>query len=83
MKKCGNQREPMPNTHYFEYGEKEKSWLKSRDPVLAAAMEEIRHIRREVTPDIFNALLNSIVGQQISTKAQATIWKRMREQFCP
>lgn len=83
MKKCGNQREPMPNTHYFEYGEKEKSWLKSRDPVLAAAMEEIGHIRREVTPDIFNALLNSIVGQQISTKAQATIWKRMREQFCP
>lgn len=73
----------MSNTFYFEYGEKEKSWLRSRDPVLAAAMDEIGHIRREITPDIFSALLNSIVGQQISTKAQATVWRRMREQFCP
>lgn len=83
MKKYGTQRKPMPNTHYFEYGEKEKSWLTSRDPVLAAAMEEIGHIRREVTPDTFSALVNAIVGQQISTKAQATIWKRMQKQFCP
>ena len=73
----------MPNTRYFEYGEKEKSWLISRDPALAAAMNEIGHIRRAVTPDIFSALVNAIVGQQISTKAQATIWKRMQEQLGP
>jgi len=68
---------------YFEYGEKETAYLKSRDPVLAVAMDEIGHIRREVTPDIFTALINSIVGQQISTKAHMTVWARMQEQFSP
>jgi len=40
-------------------------------------MEQIGHIKREVTPDLFAMLVRSIVGQQISTKAQQTIWGRM------
>lgn len=86
MKKSGSQPElkkRMNNTNYFEYGEKEKQWLRSRDSVLSAAMDEIGHVHREVQPDLFKALINSIVGQQISTKAHVTIWNRMQERFAP
>ncbi len=86
MKKSGSLPElkkHMNNTSYFEYGEKEKQWLRSRDPVLSAAMDEIGHIHREVQPDLFKALINSIVGQQISTKAHVTIWNRMQERIAP
>ena len=66
---------------YFEYGEKEIQWLRSRDPVLGEAMDKIGHIDRQVTSDLFTALVNVIVGQQISAKAQATIWGRMQEKL--
>ena len=35
-------------------------------------------MNREVDTDLFSAVVHHIVGQQISTKAQATIWQRMR-----
>ena len=73
----------MPEKLYFEYGEREVSHLKKRDAVLGRLIDEIGHIYRTVTPDMFTALINSIVGQQISTKAQATIWGRIRERFSP
>ena len=73
----------MINTNYFEYGDAEKQWLRSRDSILAEAMDKIGHIHREVQPDLFKALINSIIGQQISTKAHVTIWKRMQERFAP
>ena len=73
----------MDNPKYFKYGKKETEWLKSQDPVLGAAINRIGHIRRTVNPDLFSALINSIVGQQISTKAQITVWNRMQERFKP
>ncbi|MGI5899988.1 MAG: DNA-3-methyladenine glycosylase family protein [Christensenellales bacterium] len=73
----------MDEKRYLEYGEKEISFLKARDPALGKAMDEIGHISREVIPDIFMALLNSIIGQQISTKAQKTIWQRFMDMFSP
>jgi DNA-3-methyladenine glycosylase II len=68
---------------HFKYGKKEIDWLKGQDPVLGAAIDKIGHIDRAVIPDVFTALVNSIVGQQISAKAHATVWKRMVEQFSP
>ncbi len=62
---------------HFAYGETETAWLKGRDRALAEAIEAIGPICRRVEPDLFRALVNSIVGQQISTKAQQTIWLRM------
>ncbi|WP_080800152.1 DNA-3-methyladenine glycosylase family protein [Arabiibacter massiliensis] len=62
---------------YFEYGGEETSWLAARDPRMAEVIAAVGPIRREVHPDLFAALVNSIVGQQISTKAQATIWRRV------
>jgi O-6-methylguanine DNA methyltransferase len=70
-------------TQYFEYGQKEVNYLKSRDPVLGTAMERIGEIKREVIPDIFMALVKSIVGQQISTKAQKTVWGRIKRNISP
>ncbi len=62
---------------FFQYGETEKSHLSGRDPALGAAISEIGHIEREVIPDMFTALVNSIVAQQISSRALDTIWNRM------
>jgi len=64
---------------YFAYGESEISHLKNCDAKLAEAINKIGHINRECNPDLFSALVNAIVGQQISVKAQATIWDRMKE----
>ena len=63
----------MVDKTYFQYGETEIAYLKKCDPILGAVMDEIGHIQREVNPDMFTALINAIVGQQISTKAQATV----------
>ena len=68
---------------FFQYGEKEIAWLKSRDKALAAAIDEIGHISRPVMPDIFTALMHSIVGQQISARAVITVWGRILERFSP
>ena len=61
----------------FTYGDIEISHLKSKDKKLGEAIDIIGKINREIYPDIFEALIKSIIGQQISTKAQQTIWKRM------
>ena len=63
----------------FRYGEAETTWLASRDPKLAEAIELIGPIEREVDPDLFSSVIHHIIGQQISTKAQATIWDRMND----
>ena len=61
----------------FKYGEKEINYLKKKDKKLAAAIERIGHIEREIIPDLFTALISSIVGQQISAKAADTVWNRI------
>lgn len=73
----------MSNQIYFVYGNKEMEHLKRKDQRLGAAIERVGLIKREVNPDLFSSLINSIVGQQISTKAQLTVWKRMQERFQP
>ena len=73
----------MSKEVYFKYGDKEIEYLKGKDKILGAAIDKIGYIKRKVTPDMFMALINSIVGQQISTKAQATIWGRVKERFAP
>lgn len=64
---------------YFEYGDAAIVYLKERDARLADAIDIIGPVRREVMPDLFASLVNCIVGQQISTKAQVTVWKRMAD----
>ena len=64
-------------TAIFAYGRTEIDGLSRRDKRLAEAMERIGPVRREVRPDLFDALMHSIVGQQIATKAQQTVWARL------
>lgn len=66
---------------YFQYGDKETEYLKKKDKVFGEVIEKIGHIKREVDIDLFSSVIHHIIGQQISTKAQATIWRRMKEQF--
>ena len=66
---------------YFQYGEAETAYLSAKDERMAAVIAQAGHIEREVDTDLFSAVVHHIVGQQISTKAQATIWKRMRDEF--
>lgn len=63
---------------YFEYDETEVAYLRQRDARLAEVIDRVGHVEREVDPDLFSSVVHHIVGQQISTKAQATIWARLR-----
>ena len=49
----------------FIYGDVEIDHLKKRDKTLGAAIDMIGAIQREVNPDLFSALVRSIVGQHI------------------
>ena len=64
---------------YFEYGEKELIYLKQKDKRLAEVINQVGMIERTVDDDLFSSVVHHIVGQQISTKAQATIWQRMKD----
>jgi len=65
----------------FEYGLAEIGHLKRRDRKLGAAIDRIGIIEREVTPDLFTALVKSVVAQQISSKAADTVWGRLCRQL--
>ncbi len=71
----------MKRTKYFEYGENEIKYLKSRDKKLGNAIDIIGEIRREIKPDPFTALVSSIISQQISNKAAKTVWSRLCKLF--
>ena len=62
---------------YFAYGEEETDYLKKKDKRMAEVIDRIGHVERKVDTDLFSAVVHHIVGQQISTKAQETIWQRM------
>jgi DNA-3-methyladenine glycosylase II len=60
--------------------------LREADPVMARLVDEHgavvrRDLTRERPGDAYGALLRSIVGQQLSTKAARTIYGRMTELF--
>ena len=64
---------------YFAYGQTETDYLKAKDSRLAAVIDRLGHIDRTVDTDLFSSVVHHIIGQQISTKAQATIWQRMQD----
>ena len=64
---------------YFEYGEREIAYLKDRDPHLGAAIDAVGHVYRELDDSLFSSVVRSIVGQQISTAAQRTVYRRLAD----
>lgn len=61
---------------FLECGNEAIRYLQARDKRLGEAIARIGPVRREAEPDLFAALVNSIVGQQVSTAAQRTVWAR-------
>ena len=66
---------------YFVYGNQETEYLKSKDKKLGEIIDRIGHIDRPVDTDLYSSVIHHIIGQQISTKAQQTIWNRMNETY--
>ena len=67
-------------TRYFEYGDTEVEYLKSRDKKLAEAIDTVGHVYREMEgDDLFAGVVHHIIGQQVSSAAQATVWARLRD----
>ncbi len=64
---------------YFKYGEEEVTFLKKRDKLLGAAIDRIGRIYRATENDLFCSVVRHIIGQQISTRAQETVWQRLGE----
>ena len=64
---------------YFEYGDKEINHLRKKDKKLCAAIDRIGMITRAVNPDLFSALIEGIIGQQISSKAAATVRSKLND----
>ena len=67
-------------------GRKAVAALRDADPVMARLIDEHevvvrRDLRRDRPGDAYGALLRSIVGQQLSTKAASTIYGRMLDIF--
>jgi DNA-3-methyladenine glycosylase II len=61
-------------------------YLRGQDPVLRGLIDEGGPIdpetdRRASRPDPYEALARAIVGQQLSTKAAASIWEKLLEVF--
>lgn len=63
----------------FAYGSKETEYLKRKDGQLGVAIDTIGHIDRAVDVDLFSAVVHHILGQQVSTKMQGILWKRMTD----
>lgn len=68
-------------TKHFEYGAEEVGHLKKADPVLGAAIDRLGRVERTVIPDLFQALIYAVIGQQISAKAAQTVWCRLQERM--
>ncbi len=64
---------------YYKYGETEVNYLKGKCKKLSATIDRMGMIEREVLPQPFQALISSIISQQISTKAAATVKTRLND----
>lgn len=53
------------------------AWLRACDPALARALDIAGPLPLRRRPDGFAALLNAIIGQQVSTASANAIWVRM------
>ena len=60
----------------FVFADDEVEQLKAADPTMKKLMTLIGKIERHYTPDLFGALISSIVSQQLSNKAAEAIWNK-------
>ena len=63
----------------FPYSQKELDYLAERDPLLGGVIRSVGFIERTVEEDVFSAVVHHIIGQQISMRAQETVWRRLQD----
>lgn len=68
---------------YFQYGDDAVDYLRSKDRKLARAIDEFGHINREMDGTVFESVVKSIIGQQISTAAAKTVIARIEDTLGP
>lgn len=66
---------------YFKYGSKEINFLSQKDKLMKKAIEEIGIIKREINPNVYQSIVRSIIGQQISTAVQKSIMQKIKNAF--
>ncbi len=66
---------------FFKYGKKELEKLSESDSKMKALIQKFGKIKRKIEPDLYSSIIHNIIAQQISTKAEETIWKRTNEYF--
>ena len=68
---------------YFQYGDDAVDYLRSKDRKLARAIDKFGHIDREMDGTVFESVVKSIIGQQISTAAAKTVIARIEDTLGP
>lgn len=63
---------------YFSYGGREMEYLRRKDKRLRCVIDRLGHVERACHDDLFEAVVHSILGQQISTKAHESLWRRLQ-----
>lgn len=63
---------------FFSYTQSELDYLSEKDGRLGMVIAKIGYVRREIEPDFFTAFVQSIIGQQVSTKAYLTVFGRLK-----
>lgn len=63
----------------FEVPEEGLKYLSQIDDKLSKIIQEFGNINREIIPDSFIALVNSIIFQQLAFKAAVCIWERFEK----
>ena len=64
---------------YFEYGQKEINYLKRKEPILGKEIDRLDKVKRKTKPDVFAALISSIISQQVSTQLAQTVESRLKK----
>lgn len=63
-----------------QYWDKALVVLSERDSVMRELIERYRHVPFTPHESVLTSILRAIVGQQISNKAAATLWRRLLEE---
>lgn len=66
---------------FFEYGEREVSYLKRKDKRLAAVIDSVGHLDMPMDGDLYSSLVRNVIGQQISIPLYERMWARFREAY--
>lgn len=69
----------MSEAKFFPYGDKEMARLAAKDKRMAVLIAKLGYVPRMVHDNLFEALVDAMLAQQISTKAKDTVRAHLAE----